>query len=81
MNLTPPLEKLVADGTPSPETIDRFIADHAPFPITDGPSTTFVFRGDAQSVHWQHWIFGLATSQEFHRLEGTDLWYLCLFDA
>ena len=74
--MTPQLAELLADGAPSPEAIDAFIAEHRPFPIRDGSRATFVFRGPVRSVRWQHWIFGLPTSQEFHRVEGTDLWHL-----
>jgi enterochelin esterase family protein len=41
-------------------------------------SVTFVFRGVVDSVHLQHWIFGLPSSQPFLRIEGTDLWYLTI---
>jgi enterochelin esterase family protein len=76
VNSAPELEALLADGTPAPEAIDAFIAEHKTFPIYHGSRATFLFRGDVQMVRWQHWIFGLPTSQEFHRVEGTDLWHL-----
>ena len=77
MNRAPALDALLADGPPTSEAIDAFIAREGPFPIRHGSRATFVFRdGAAQSVHWQHWIFGLPTSQAFHRVEGTDLWHL-----
>lgn len=77
MRNPPALQKLLeGDDPPSPEAIDAFIDDHTPFPIRDGNRATFVYRGEAKSVRWQHWIFGLPTSQEFHRVEGTDLWTL-----
>ncbi|RMG17622.1 MAG: enterochelin esterase [Planctomycetota bacterium] len=70
------LERLLADGPPSSERIDAFLAENAPFPLLEDSRATFVYRGEARSVRWQHWIFGLPTSQEFRRIEGTDLWYL-----
>ena len=37
---------------------------------------TFVYRGAADAVHLQHWIYGLPSAQPFHPVVGTDLWYL-----
>jgi enterochelin esterase-like enzyme len=74
------LHQLLKDGAPTQEQIDQFVAENRPFPIREGTGckATFLFEGDADSVRWQHWIFGLPSSQEFHRVEGTDLWYLCV---
>ena len=57
------------------EAIDRFIAEHT-FPIVEGPSVTFVFRGDVDGVVLRHWIYGLESSQPLQRLGETDLFYL-----
>ena len=57
--------------------VDAFLANGT-FPIVEGPSVTFVYRGAADSVLLQHWIYGLPSSQPFVRLAGTDLWYLVL---
>ena len=46
------------------------------FPLVDGTSVTFAFRGPAEEVRLRHWIHGLASSQPFKRLHGTDVWYL-----
>ncbi len=62
-------------GGLTPAEIDAFMARHE-FPIVEGPSITFVYRGLADSVLLQHWIYGLPSSQPFNRLRGTDLWYL-----
>ncbi len=67
----------LADSRPSRKDVDQFIASHS-FPLVEGAYTTFVYRGDADAVYLGHWIFGLASSQEFHRVEGTDLWYLVM---
>lgn len=59
----------------SREAVERFFADHD-FPLVEGPSVTFVYRGKADSVLLQHFIYGLPTSQPFRRLAGSrDLWY------
>ncbi|MCC6872699.1 MAG: DUF3327 domain-containing protein [Sandaracinaceae bacterium] len=45
-------------------------------PIVEGPSATFVWRGEAEGVRLRHFIYGLESAQPLNRLEGTDLWYL-----
>ncbi len=57
--------------------VDQFLAGRSA-PLVEGPHTTFLFRGDAQQVVLQHWIHGLASSQPFHRIHGTDLWFLVM---
>lgn len=71
------IHKLAADGTPTQEAIDNFLNEHS-FPLVEGRSVTFVYRGEADGVRLQHFIFGLETSQPFLHLDGTDLWYLIL---
>lgn len=75
MNLA--IHKLLNDRPVSVAAIDAFIESHD-FPLVEGSSVTFIFRGDVESVHLQHWVFGLKSSQAFHRIEGTDLWYLTI---
>jgi len=67
----------LAAGSRSREAVDAFIANRG-FPIVEGSSITFVYRGDAEAVHLKHWVFGLPASQQLARLEGTNLWYLTL---
>jgi enterochelin esterase-like enzyme len=55
--------------------IDAFIAEHS-FPIVEGPSVTFVFRGAVDGVVLRHWIYGLESSQPLARVPDTDLFYL-----
>ncbi len=57
--------------------IDAFLAAHD-FPLVEGTTVTFVWRGRATEVNLQHWVFGLAASQAFRRLGRTDLWYLTM---
>lgn len=71
------IHKLIADGTPTPEAIDTFLDEHA-VPLVEGSSVTFLFRGEADAVLLQHFIFGLPTSQDFERIADTDLWFLIL---
>lgn len=58
-----------------PEAVDRFIEEHD-FPIVEGTSVTFVYRGEADRVELRHFIYGLESSRELQRLPGTDLWFL-----
>ncbi|MEJ2084389.1 MAG: alpha/beta hydrolase-fold protein [Acidobacteriota bacterium] len=57
--------------------IDEFLDRHS-FPLLEGNTATFAYRGPADEVHLKHWIFGLPSGQPFRRLKDTDLWYLVL---
>lgn len=59
------------------EAIDAFMEENT-FPIQEGTTSTFVYRGAADKVNLRHFIYGLASSQPFTRLAETDLWYLAL---
>ncbi|MDP6424052.1 MAG: alpha/beta hydrolase-fold protein, partial [Planctomycetota bacterium] len=59
----------------NPTAIDAFLEKHD-FPLVEGRSVTFVFRGQADAVLLRHWIYGLPSSREFERLPGSDLWFL-----
>lgn len=60
-----------------PRAIDEFLGSHQ-FPLVEGASVTFVYRGKADAVLLQHFIYGLPTSRPFKRVRGTDLWYLVM---
>ena len=49
-------------AAPSPAGVDAFLRDQT-FPLVEGPSVTFVWRGEAEAVNLRHWIYGLASSQ------------------
>jgi len=68
---------LLKAGPHTSEAVDGFIATHT-FPLVEGPAITFVWRGTADAVHLKHWVFGLPSSQELARVEGTNLFYLTL---
>lgn len=58
-------------------TVDAFIAaNHSP--IVEGPSVTFLFRGDVDEVNLRHAVFGLPSLEPFQRVPDTDLWYALL---
>ena len=68
---------VLAAGPRTVEAVDAFLAAGM-FPLVEGSSITFVYRGDAEAVHLKHWVFGLPASQPLARLGGTDLWYRTL---
>ena len=74
---SPTIEGLRARGPLSAADVETFLAAHR-FPLNEGSTATFVWRGEADAVHLVHMIFGLPTQQPFIRLEGSDLWYLTL---
>lgn len=57
--------------------VDKFLASHT-FPLVEGPSVTFVYRGEADAVYLRHWVYGLTSSQPLVRLPNTDLWYVVI---
>lgn len=54
--------------------VGAFLRTH-PFPLVEGPSVTFVWRGEADTVNLRHWVYGLPSSQPLLRIAGTDLWF------
>jgi enterochelin esterase-like enzyme len=68
---------VLAAGPHTREAVDAFLAAHS-FPLVEGSSITIVWRGEADAIHLKHWVFGLPSSQQLRRLEGTDLWHLTL---
>jgi enterochelin esterase-like enzyme len=74
--VTRSIDALIA-GPHTREAVDAFLAGRS-FPLAEGSSITFVYRGEAEAVHLKHWVFGLPASQSLKRLDGSDLWYLAL---
>ena len=56
-------------------TLEDFLAKHS-WPLIDGDRVLFAYRGEADSVALEHWIYGLPTSQSFERVDDSDLWLL-----
>jgi len=48
------------------------------FPVVEGRTVTFVFRGDVDEVRLRHWIHGLPQAQPFHNVQASDLWFLAI---
>ena len=68
------IDRFLSGDSPDAGRIDGFLSAHT-FPLVEGTSVTFVYRGEAEAVLLQHFIYGLETSQPFHRVDGTDFWY------
>ncbi len=65
------------EGARTPEAVQQFLDSHQ-LPIVRDGTITFLWRGEADAVHLRHWIYGLASSQDLQRIDGTDLWHLSL---
>ena len=72
--MKPAILALEAEAPLAPERVDAFLSSHR-IPIVEGPSCTFLWRGEAESVSLRHGIFGLPSSQPFVRIAASDLWY------
>lgn len=68
------IAELARGETPSEEAVEHFIEAHD-FPIVEGGTCTFLFRGDVHQVALRHWIHGLETAASFARIPHTDVWY------
>lgn len=68
------IQTLLTQGPVDEAAIDKFLRSHT-FPLVEGRQATFVYRGPADHVSLRHWVFGLASSQAFHRVVGTNFWY------
>ncbi len=59
------------------ETIDAFLAENS-FPLVDGHTVTFVYRGAADHVNLRHWVWGLPSVQALRRAGTSDLWFVVM---
>ena len=75
--MTLAVQRFLAKGAPDAAAVDAFLEEHD-FPLAEGRQVTFAFRGEADAVRLQHFIYGLETSQDFTRVPGTDLWTLSM---
>jgi enterochelin esterase family protein len=57
--------------------VEAFVAQHS-FPIIEGRTGTFVFRGKADDVRLRHFVFGLPSDLPMTRIGRSDLWYVVL---
>ena len=77
MSPTRRLRQFLDDATLDHAAIDAFIRDHE-FPIVEGRTVTFIYRGHGDAVSLRHWVYGLPSQQAFTRVGSTDLWHLTL---
>jgi enterochelin esterase family protein len=63
---SPAIEALRAGGPLTPAGVDAFLAAHR-IPVIEDTRATFLWRGEAESVHLLHMIYGLPTHQPFTR--------------
>lgn len=73
------LAERLRSGTPPHEALSAFVADHD-FPMVDGNVATFFFWDGqpADGVTLLHWVHGLESRQPFHRIPGTDAFFLAM---
>ncbi len=57
------------------ESLEEFVRENE-FPLIDGTTATFIYRGHADEVLLRHWIYGLSSTQAFTRIAGTEFWRL-----
>lgn len=69
------IDALRAAPPPGPAAVEAFLSAHS-FPLVEGTSVTFVWKGLADEVLLRHWVWGLPESQPLERVAGTDLWAL-----
>ena len=73
--MNPALAELIAHGAPTAPAIDDFLRDRT-IPRVEDSRVTFLFRGPADRVWLQHWIYGLPSAMPLQRVPGSDLWHL-----
>src|ERR1035437_5214567 len=67
------LTRLLGERT-SPEAVDQLLREHQ-IPLVDGPTSTFLWRGEADWVGVEHRMPDVPIPLPLRRLKGTDLWY------
>jgi enterochelin esterase family protein len=77
MKAARPAIQTLLESRPDNAKVDAFLESRA-VPIVEGPSVTFLWRGEANGVNLRHWIYGLESANALKRLPNTDLWYLTL---
>ena len=71
----PSLAPLFAEGIPSADAIDAFLATNA-MPLVEPGAATFLFHGEADRVELLRWIHAGVDHKAFQRVPGTALWLL-----
>ncbi|QDV07513.1 Enterochelin esterase [Planctomycetes bacterium Poly30] len=63
------LARIVAEGPAAVSAVE------GGFPVVEGNRALFAYVGHADEVRLHHWIFGLESAQEFHRVHA-EVWTL-----
>ena len=50
------------EGPVDQAAAEAFVEAHQ-FPLVEGQSVTFVFRGEADEVNLRHWVYGLGSAK------------------
>jgi enterochelin esterase-like enzyme len=77
MKAARPAIQSLLESNPDAAKVDKFLENRV-VPIVEGPSVTFLWRGEANGVNLRHWIYGLESANALQRIPNTDLWYLTL---
>jgi enterochelin esterase family protein len=75
--MTQAVQELRRQSLLARDELERWLGTQT-FPLLEGDTVTFVWRGEAERVHLRHWIHALPSSQPLRRLEGSDLWFLSM---
>lgn len=75
MSIAEVREALIAAAALGPRELDIALAER-PWPFAVGGRALFAYRGPADEVKLQHWIYAFSSAQPFERVAGTDLWLL-----
>jgi enterochelin esterase-like enzyme len=70
------VQQLLEDA-PDTAKVEAWMAGKK-FPLVEGTSATFVWRGEADGVKLRHFIYALESAQPLTRVPNTDLWYLSI---
>lgn len=73
--MKPTLQALRRSKGVSVAAVNRFLQANC-FPLVEPGQVTFIYRGAAEAVYLQHWIYGLPGGLPFQRMGHNDLWYL-----
>ena len=57
---------------PDAAALEKFLQENT-VPLTDAEGVTFLYRGSAEAVFLQHWVYGLPSSQALEHAPDIDL--------
>lgn len=69
------VQTFATEGEHTAEGIDALIAAHE-WPLVEGHTVTFVYRGYVDRVFLRHFVYGLPSTVPYQRIGETDLWFV-----